>query len=215
MLCALSTEKNPGPKHLLHFPTEKTDQDQTEWQFSLTVTTTGGVCHDQPGWHMHLHTLPIAGPWFMRTWTMNLQRRSHSAGCGCPSVPSPRCTTTIHSSHGGSWGRRIGGLVNAELVTNALEFLSVSWSNTVFCQNKCWHIPQQKGGGAQGRWGSRMERETKRHNWLSFFLLCCSCEIGGIYNTHTYSTGLSLPVYHISRGQMFMHFVHKSKNVYF
>lgn len=71
--------------------------------------------------------------------------------------------------------------------TNSLDFPSVLRSKTGFCQDVCWHISQQKGGGAQGRWKSWVESEPKRHDRLSFFLLCWSCERGGIYNARTYS----------------------------
>lgn len=57
-----------------------------------------------------------------------------------------------------------------------------------------WLLPRQvlahptvKGGRSARAWGSRVERETKRDNWLSFFLPCWSCETGEIYNARTYS----------------------------
>lgn len=64
-------------------------------------------------------------------------------------------------------GRR-GALVKAESVTDRLEFSSVLRSKTGFCQDKCWHIPQQKRSGSTGEVRGGKERETKRQLFILF-----------------------------------------------
>lgn len=163
MLPALSAEKDPGSYHCpqstrsFDFTTESADQDQTEWQYPLTVPRLVASVHALPAGHMHLHTFPI--PWFMKAWTMCLQG-SH--------VPLS-CISQEHTHHHilCSWCR-----LGWEDKRPGKGWASHKHTGVFFSfKVQDWLLPRQelahpavKGRGSARTWGRGVERETKRDN---------------------------------------------------
>lgn len=160
--------------------------------------------------HVHaLHILLLTWPRFMRAWITRLPYR-------CPSVVPP-WRILRHAPLSVCAG------AGAEEPCWRLSQSQTYWRFPHF-DIQGWLLPRQvlahptaERRGARRRWRGGGGEKTRRHNWLSFFLLHWSCEKGRIYNTYALQDfqRLSSAIYHTSRGQMFMHFVYNIKNMYF
>lgn len=138
-----------------------------------------GTCDDLPVRYMHVHAfhiLLLTWSRFMRAWiTFAMQM---------PLCCASLAHTETCSSLSVCWGGTRGALLKAELVTDTLEVSSLWDPRLAFAKTSAGTSHGRKGGEHGGGEGGE---KTRRHNWLSFFLLHWSCEKGRIYNACTHS----------------------------